>query len=86
MLPRLPLVENSADLAIRQSRQATGRAAPPLRKLSQPNGVVVHIDTGATVDYEVVKMRFPRKGERHTISYNHQITIENIPTKPTNMW
>jgi predicted helicase len=47
----------------------------------KPNGVVVHIDTGATIDYEVVKMRFPRKGERHTILYNHQITIENIPAE-----
>ena len=33
------------------------------------------------LDYRVTKMRFPKKGERDTIIYNNQITIENIPEK-----
>jgi predicted helicase len=80
MLPRLPLVENSADFwrFVKAGRQLA-ELHLHYENYPKPNGVVVHIDTGATVDYEVVKMRFPRKGERHTILYNHQITIENIP-------
>ena len=82
MLPRLPLVENSTDFwrFVKAGRQLA-ELHLHYENYPKPNGVVVHIDTGATIDYEVVKMRFPRKGERHTILYNHQITIENIPAE-----
>ncbi|OPZ14292.1 MAG: Type III restriction enzyme, res subunit [Bacteroidetes bacterium ADurb.BinA261] len=80
MLPRLPLVENSTDFwRFAKAGRQLAELHLHYENYPKPNGVVVHIDTGATVDYEVVKMRFPRKGERHTILYNHQITIENIP-------
>ncbi len=82
MLPRLPLVENSTDFwrFVKAGRQLA-ELHLHYENYPKPNGVVVYIDTGATIDYEVVKMRFPRKGERHTILYNHQITIENIPAE-----
>ncbi|MDD3480486.1 MAG: DEAD/DEAH box helicase family protein [Paludibacteraceae bacterium] len=82
MLPRLPLVENSADFwRFAKAGRQLAELHLHYENYPKPNGVVVHIDTGATIDYEVVKMRFPRKGERHTILYNHQITIENIPAE-----
>lgn len=33
------------------------------------------------LNYKVQKMRFPKKGQKDTIIYNNQITIENIPEK-----
>lgn len=82
MLPRLPLVENSTDFwRFAKAGRQLAELHLHYENYPKPNGVVVHIDTGATIDYKVVKMRFPRKGERHTILYNHQITIENIPAE-----
>lgn len=34
-----------------------------------------------TISYRVQQMRFPKKGQKDTIIYNSQITIENIPEK-----
>jgi predicted helicase len=33
----------------------------------------------ANDDYYVTKMKFAKKGEKHTVIYNHNITITNIP-------
>lgn len=82
MLPRLPLVENTTDFwkFVKAGRQLA-ELHLNYENYEKPNGVVVTYDTGATVDYEVVKMRFPKKGKTDTIIYNNQITIEHIPAE-----
>ncbi|WP_418895206.1 type ISP restriction/modification enzyme [Limibacterium fermenti] len=79
-LPRLPLVDNSTDFwkFVKAGRQLA-ELHLNYENYEKPNTVRVIIDTGANVDYEVEKMRFPKKGITDTIIYNHQITIENIP-------
>jgi predicted helicase len=82
MLPRLPLVENSTDF---WKFVKAGRVLAELHlnyeEREKPNGVIVKYDVGASVNYEVKKMRFPKKGKTDTIIYNNQITIENIPAE-----
>jgi len=82
MLPRLPLVESSTDF---WKFVKAGRELAELHlnyeNHASPGGVIVKYDVGAMVDYEVTKMRFPKKGKTDKIIYNHQITIENIPAE-----
>ncbi len=94
MLPRLPLVEAVKDFWAfsKAGRQLADlhinyESVPPCK------GVVVVVEplsTAATlsqanhdqmeyVQYGVTKMRFLKKGEKETIIYNNQITIDNIP-------
>lgn len=82
MLPRLPLVENATDFwkFVKAGRQLA-ELHLNYENYEKPNGVVITYDVGADVDYEVVKMRFPKKGKTDTIIYNNQITIENIPAE-----
>jgi predicted helicase len=82
MFPRLPLVENATDFwkFVKAGRQLA-ELHLNYENYEKPKGVVVTYDTGVTVDYEVVKMRFPKKGKTDTIIYNNQITIENIPAE-----
>jgi len=40
-----------------------------------------HKDEIEFLNYRVEKMCFPKKGQKDTIIYNSQITIENIPEK-----
>jgi predicted helicase len=80
MLPRIPLVDTPiefwkfskagrelADLHIHYEK------VPPCENVSI---------TGAENEFfKVEKMRFPKKGQKDTIFYNSQITIENIPER-----
>lgn len=79
-IPRLPLVDDSTDFwkFVKAGRQLA-ELHLNYECLEKPSAVHVVIDTGANIDYEVQKMRFPKKGKTDTIIYNHQITIENIP-------
>jgi predicted helicase len=81
MLPRLPLVENSTDF---WKFVKAGRELAELHLNYENCGIPYSVTiTGAdeNADYEVVKMRFPKKGKTDTIIYNQHITIENIPAK-----
>ncbi|OQB30098.1 MAG: Type III restriction enzyme, res subunit [Bacteroidetes bacterium ADurb.Bin174] len=82
MLPRLPLVENSTDFwkFVKAGRELA-KLHLNYENYEKPDEVIVNGDVGANVDYEVVKMRFPKKGQTDTIIYNHQIKIENIPSE-----
>ncbi|MEZ4527703.1 MAG: type ISP restriction/modification enzyme [Desulfobacterales bacterium] len=87
MLPRIPLVEETADF---RAFSKAGRKLADLHinyeTVPPYEGVSV---TGADVSasstdkgfYKVEKMRFPKKGQKDTIIYNSRITIENIPAK-----
>lgn len=96
MLPRLPLVENVKDFwAFSKAGRALAELHLNYESVPAAPGVLVmynqipqqEINKGlsgeemATVNYIVEKMRFPKKGQKDTIIYNSQITIENIPAK-----
>ena len=80
MLPRIPLVEDVKDFwkfskAGRQLAELhiNYEKVPPYEDL---------ILIGAEYNnFKVTKMRFPKKGQKETISYNGLITIEDIPEK-----
>jgi predicted helicase len=80
MLPRLPLVEKTADF---WSFSKVGRELAGLHlnyeEQKPPKEVkVTGTDKG---DFTVNKMNFPSKGQKDTIIYNTHITISNIPAK-----
>jgi predicted helicase len=80
MLPRLPLVEKTADFWIFSE---AGRKLADLHlnyeDQKKPAGVKV---TGENhKNFTVTKMTFPAKGKIDTIIYNPYITISNIPEK-----
>lgn len=80
MLPRLPLVEDIKDFwAFSKAGRALAELHLNYETFPAPEGVVIH---GAEHgNFMVEKMRFPKKGEKHTIYYNHAITISNIPAE-----
>ncbi len=96
MLPRLPLVEDvkdfwkfskaGRDLAELHLNYESVEAYKPLFVLY---GTIAQnkvfekstADDKDYLDYRVEKMRFPKKGQKETIIYNSQITIEGIPEK-----
>lgn len=81
MLPRLPLVENSTDF---WKFVKAGRELAELHLNYENCGIPYSVTikgTDENADYEVVKMRFPKKGKTDTIIYNQHITIGNIPAK-----
>jgi predicted helicase len=80
MLPRLPLVEKTADF---WSFSKAGRELAELHlnyeELKPPKEVkVTGTDKG---NFIVNKMSFPAKGQKDTIIYNTHITVSNIPAK-----
>lgn len=80
MLPRIPLVDNSADF---KAFSAAGRKLAGLHlsyeKHTPPAEVVVEGDNGH--NYKVTKMKFKSKADKSEIIYNNQITIKNIPSE-----
>ncbi|WP_245895728.1 type ISP restriction/modification enzyme [Flavobacterium album] len=96
MLPRLPLVEDVRDfwkfskagrqLADLHLNYESVPPAPGVIVLHNPLSVKDSVNALGTdevkyVDYEVQKMRYPKKGQTETIIYNSRITIDNIPAK-----
>ena len=96
MLPRLPLVEVVKDFwAFSKAGRALAELHLNYEDQGSAPFVVVQYgnlnmkDTlkqaGKTekdyFNFSVDKMRFPKKDQKDTIIYNHQITIENIPAK-----
>jgi predicted helicase len=79
-LPRLPLVDSREDF---WKFSNAGRALGDLHvnyETVAPNAEVTV--TGAeSGNFRVQKMRFPKKDQKHTIIYNSEITLENIPAK-----
>lgn len=96
MLPRLPLVENVKDFwAFSKAGRALAELHLNYEKIKPYPGVIVRFDTipqneletglsgkqMETINYKVQKMRFPKKDQKDTIIYNHQITVSEIPLK-----
>lgn len=96
MLPRLPLVEDVKDFwAFSKAGRQLAELHINYETVPPAPGVLVlfntipqkEIEKGLAtgkmkeVNYRVEKMRFPKKGEKGSINYNHQITIDNIPEK-----
>ncbi len=96
MLPRLPLVEDVRDfwkfskagrqLAELHLNYESVPPAPGVIVLHNPLSVKDSMNALGTdevkyVDYEVQKMRYPKKGQTETIIYNSRITVDNIPAK-----
>lgn len=79
-LPRIPLVDDVRDF---WKFSKAGRALADLHieyeTVPPYKGVEVAGDSAKF--FEVTKMRFPKKDEKHTIIYNSKITITNIPDK-----
>ena len=78
-MPRIPLVEDVKDF---WKFSKTGRQLAELHinyeSVPPYEGVKVSGDDGKF--YKVEKMRFPAKGEKHSINLNSKITVTNIPT------
>jgi predicted helicase len=83
-LPRIPAVKKAADF------WAFSKAGRDLAELHLHYETVdcypLTLDTGKKKlaelddkDYYVTKMKFAKKREKHTVIYNHQITIRDIP-------
>jgi predicted helicase len=81
MLPRLPLVETVTDFwAFTKAGRKLSELHLNYESVAPHPGVMVHGDNGL-VYYDVVKMRFPSKDQKHTIQYNSHITLKEIPEK-----
>lgn len=80
MLPRLPLVDKSEDFwAFSEAGRKLAKLHVDYEEVDPYEGVKV---SGTQHNnYHVEKMKFIKKGDRSTIIYNNQITIENIPEK-----
>lgn len=78
-LPRLPLVSNS-QMFWKFSQAGRDLAELHLNYEAVPPYEGVSIDDNH-VNYEVSKMRFPKKGQIDTIIYNEYVTIKNIPAR-----
>jgi len=37
------------------------------------------VDSGADIDWRLIKMKFAQKGDKSTVMYNHEITLSGIP-------
>lgn len=96
MLPRIPLVEKPKDFwAFSKAGRALADLHINYEEVPPAKGVMVlyntipqeEIEKGIAgkdleaVNYKVQKMRFPKKDQKHTIIYNSQITISEIPEK-----
>jgi len=96
MLPRLPLVDDVRDfwafskagrqLADLHLNYESVPPAPGVVVLHNPLSIKDSVnalgnDAVKYVDYEVQKMKFPKKGQKDTIIYNSRISVEGIPDK-----
>jgi len=96
MLPRIPLVDEPrdfwkfskagrelADLHINYESVPPAKGVLVLYDTMQKEDLNKALESGKikAINYEVQKMRFPKKYQKDTIIYNSQITIENIPAK-----
>ena len=96
MLPRLPLVEDVnhfwkfskagralADLHLNYETVAPYKEAIVLFNPLKINDALKQANQEQLdyLNYKVEKMRFPKKGQKESIIYNSQITIDNIPEK-----
>lgn len=86
MLPRLPLVENVKDFwAFSKAGRKLAdlhlnyESVPPCPGITVSGTDLSRIEDPSV--YTVQKMRFPKKGEKHTIIYNSKINISDIPEK-----
>ncbi len=96
MLPKLPLVDDVKDFwAFSKAGRQLADLHLNYENVEPYKGVVTlynnipqdEIEKGLkgkdmnTINYEVQKMRFPKKDQKDTIIYNSQITVANIPEK-----
>lgn len=96
MLPRLPLVDDvrhfwafskaGRQLAEQHLNYETVEPCKEVLVLYNPLSTSAALSQANNeemeyLNYTVQKMRFPKKGQKDTIIYNNQITIENIPQK-----
>jgi predicted helicase len=87
MLPRLPLVEEVKDFwAFSKAGKILAELHLNYETIPAYEGVTIkspNVDYMMTPDelYRVTKMRFPKKGQKETIVYNGNFTIDNIPEK-----
>ncbi len=80
MLPRLPLVDKLEDF---WAFSEAGRKLAELHVDYENVAPYERVKVSGTQhgNYQVTKMKFVKKGDKSTIVYNDQITIENIPEK-----
>src|SRR5690606_17516544 len=83
-LPRIPCVKTAKDFW--HFSQAGRDLAELHLNYETVDCYPVTLDTGKKKlaelddkDFYVTKMKFAKKGEKHTVIYNHQITIRDIP-------
>lgn len=96
MLPRIPLVEDVRDfwafskagrkLADLHINYEEVPPCPECITLFNPLNITDALKQAGKeemeyLNYRVQKMRFPKKGQKDSIIYNNQITVENIPEK-----
>lgn len=96
MLPKLPLVEDVRDFwAFSKAGLQLAGLHLNYESVEPYTGAITLINPLSITDtlkqankdeldylnYRVEKMRFPKKGQKETIIYNSQITIDNIPEK-----
>lgn len=96
MLPKLPLVDDVKDFwAFSKAGRQLADLHLNYENVESYKGVITlynnipqdEIEKGLkgkgmeAINYEVQKMRFPKKGQKDIIIYNNQITIANIPEK-----
>jgi predicted helicase len=79
MLPRIPLVDSVKDFwAFSKAGRKLADLHVDYEDVPPYSEVTVSGDNG---NYNVTKMKFPKKGVKDTIIYNSQISISNIPEK-----
>jgi predicted helicase len=79
-LPRLPLVVDVRDFW-KFSKAGRALAELHIEYETVPPYKGVKMTGESAKFFEVTKMRFPKKDEKHTIIYNRKITITDIPDK-----
>lgn len=80
MLPRLPLVDKLEDFwAFSEAGRKLAKLHVEYEKVDPYEGVKVSGTQHG--NYHVQKMKFAKKGDKSSIIYNENITIENIPEK-----
>lgn len=80
MLPRIPLVEDVRDFwAFSKAGRQLAELHLNYETVPAFEGVVV--EGAESENFQVQKMRFPKKGQKDTIIYNNSITITGIPDK-----
>lgn len=80
MLPRIPLVDKLEDFwAFSEAGRKLAKLHVDYEEVDPYEGVKVSGTQHG--NYQVQKMKFIKKGDKSTIVYNENITIENIPEK-----